>query len=123
MDATQSLYYGLGQMCYAIAKSDGDVQNQELEKVRQIVAEKTANHQLDFDVSEIIFRVLDNENMDVENAYEWSIKEIKNHKYKLTEEMKKDFISTVQKVADAFPPITQKEKDIIEKFKHELNTL
>jgi hypothetical protein len=65
MDAKQHLYYALGIMAYAVAKSDGEVQNEERQMIHKIVVEESG-HEIDFDYAEIIFSILQKEKQEAE---------------------------------------------------------
>lgn len=124
MNAKEHVYYALGELVYAVTKADGEVQPAETEKLKEIVrtAVKHKNH--DFDITEIIFSVMSQgQNLDVETTYEWAMKELKTFKREITDEMRQNFVSIIEKVAMAYEPVTVHEKNIIDKFRKDIENL
>ena len=123
MEGKENLYFALGELAYAVAKSDGQVQREERQKIHDIVVEQTASHNTAFDISEIIFHLLQKDHLSPETAYERAMKDFRLYSNYLNEDMKVDFVAVLEKVARAFQPITDNEKDLIEKFKKELDSI
>ena len=123
MGPIQNLHYALGQLAYIIATADGAVQNEEIEKFESIMNAELQNKNYDFDISDIDFRLLKKEKTDKETAYHWALKEIRNNSHYLSPEMKNTFISIMEKMADAYPPVTIEEEEIISRFKKDIAPL
>ena len=123
MEGKENLYYALGELAYAVAISDGKVQEQERQKIHDIVVEGTASHNRDIQVSEIIFHVLQKEQLDWEKTYSWAMDEIRKYKSLLTAEMKDDFVTILFKVADACNSVSIEEQKVIEQFQVDLKAL
>lgn len=123
MTPKQSLFYALGELAYAIASADGAIQKEEKKTLHQILDKEFKNRQWDFDYSEIIFQILEKDKTNLKTAYDWSLKEIKTHSDYLNREMKEKFVNVIEKVAEAFPPITKEERKVIYDFIRELNAL
>jgi uncharacterized tellurite resistance protein B-like protein len=115
MDAKQHLYYALGIMAYAVAKADGEIQQQERQMIHKIVSEET-EHNINFDYAEIIFSILQKEKNGVDSVYKWAIHSIDLGKHHFTPLMKDQFIAVIKKIAEAFPPTTKGESKMIDKF-------
>lgn len=122
MDAKQHLYYALGILAYGVAKADGTIQREEKEMVKKIVEEET-DHAMDYGYTEIIFLLLEREKKGFQSTYDWAMKNFELGKHHFTDEMKKDFVTAITKVAEAFPPNTDEEMAIIQKFKEDLDGL
>lgn len=120
MTSLQNLHYAIGQLAYAIARVDGKVQHQERQKFHDIIAVELRCNDYDFNISDIIFGIMDKDNMDTETAYNWAIKEIKLNSHYLSPQLKKTFIKVLEKVAEAYSPVTDEEKNIIERFKKDI---
>ncbi len=120
MDAKQHLYYALGIFSYAVAKADGKVQREEAEKLHAIVQEEM-NHEIDFNYVDIIFKILQKDKAGFEEVHQWALDSLEKGKYYLSDKMKQQFISTLKKVADAFPPKTSDEHELINQIIQELN--
>ena len=119
MDSKQSLYYALGIFSYAIAKADGTIQSEEKEELRRIVKEET-DHNMDFQYVEIIFKLLQKDEAGFDDVHQWALDALENGKYYLTPKIKEQFINVMKKVADAFPPKTGEEHELINKFIQEV---
>ncbi len=112
-----NLYYALGEACYAIAISDGNVQLEEKNKLTSILSKEFANSEgQDIDETSIIFQILNKEKVSAETAMDWAINEIKTNSHYLSTDLKCHFISTIIKVADSFAPITKEEKKLLLAF-------
>lgn len=122
MDAKQHLYYALGALAYAVAKSDGKVQDEEKQKVKEIV-NTGIQHTMDFNYTDIIFQILQKDKMGFKDVYEWAMKSFDTGKYHLTPEIKKQFIKVIEDVAAAFPPEDPNERALIARFSEDISKL
>src|ERR1035437_4650909 len=116
MSPIQNIYYALGEVTYAISKSDRANSKREKEKLKNILNEEFNKQSLDFDSAAIIFHILEKDSMDATIAYHWAMKEIKLNSHYMSEKMKEHFIHVLQRVAKAFPPVTTKEQFMIDNF-------
>lgn len=123
MNPIENLHYAIGQLAFAVAFSDGIIQKEESEHFHKIVAEELSNKSHDFNVSDIIFQVMKKDKMDSNTAYEWAMKEIKTNSHYLSPELKAKFLSVIEKVASAYPPITDNEMTIINRLKKEIKDI
>jgi len=122
MTSTQNLHYAIGELAYAVAFSDGKVQKEERQKFDNIIAAELRSKNYDFDVTDIIFKMLDKEKHDVETVYQWAMDEIKLNSHYLSPVLKQTFISIMEKIAKAFPPVTGEESQLIERFKKDIES-
>jgi len=120
MTPLESLHYAIGELAYAIARADGNVQKEERKKFHDIVAAELRCKDHAFDVSDIIFQIMDKDKTDSATTYKWAMDEIKLNSHYLSPELKKTFIKVMEKVAKAFPPVTINEQKIIDKFKKDI---
>src|SRR4051812_28919456 len=124
MTPLQNLHYAIGEMAYAIACADGAIQKEERVKFHNIVAAELRCKDYDFDVSDIIFHVLDRDKItDTETAYNWAMKQIKLYSHYLSPELKETFVKVMVKVAKAYAPVTVAELNLIERFKNDIAPL
>ena len=123
MDATQHLYYGLGQIAYAVADRDGKIQREEKEALQKILHDGMMKMNPDFDITDIIFQILEKEKVDFETAYKWGMDAIKLGSHHLTPGIKWIFIDIVQHVSEAFPGGDTEEAAIIARFAKDLRGL
>lgn len=120
MNPIENLHYAIGQLAFAVAFSDGKIQKEESENFHRIVLEELNNKSYDFDVSDIIFQIMEKDKMDSNTVYDWAMKEIKTNGHYLSPSLKEKFISVIEKIAGAYPPVTKEELSIIERFKKDI---
>ncbi len=118
----QNLHYAIGQLAYCIARVDGKVQKEEREKFHDIVVSELEDD-YDFNISDIVFHIMDKDKSDSQSTYKWAISEIKMNSHYLSPEIKRKFISVMEKIANAYPPVTMEENEILEKFKKDIAPL
>jgi uncharacterized tellurite resistance protein B-like protein len=124
MTSLQNLHTAIGELAYAVARADGTIQKEEREKFHDLVSEELKSNNYDFDISDIIFQVLDRDKyVDAKTSYDWAIKEIRLNSHYLSPELKQKFINVMEKVAQAYPPVTYEETTILEKFKKDIDPL
>lgn len=123
MDAKQSLFYGLGQVAYAVAQADGKVQREEREKLHKFLKEEINRIDADFDYTDIIFTLLDKEHIDFETSYKWGIDSMNLGSHKLTPLLRWEFLDLLCKVAESYPPTSKNEMEIITRFLQDLRKM
>jgi uncharacterized tellurite resistance protein B-like protein len=123
MTPVQNLHYAIGQIAYAVAMADGEVQKSERQKFHDIVAEELRCDHYGFDISGIIFQILDKDHESSAVTYQWAINQIRANSHYLSPEMKQTFINVIEKIAVAFPPVTVEEKMLIDRFQTEIRDL
>lgn len=123
MTPTENLHCAIGELAYAIACADGQVQKEEREKFHNIVMAELRCKDYSFNVSDIIFQVMDKDKTSTKDAYNWAIKELHTNSHYLSPKLKTTFIAVMEKVAKAYKPVTIDEELLIEKFKKEIEPL
>lgn len=123
MTPYENLHYAIGLVAYAMAGIDGKIQQEERTRFHDIVVNELRGNEDAFNLSDIIFRVLDHDQMDAETAYEWAINEIRSNSHYLSPELKSKSIRVAEKIAAAYPPVTPQEQDLLERFKSDLAPL
>ncbi|KAA3651989.1 MAG: TerB family tellurite resistance protein [Bacteroidetes bacterium] len=124
MNSVERLYYALGELAYAVAKADGQINFEERNKLHDIVVKGAKCHNYEFNVSEIIFHILQKENIfNVEDSYRSAMREIKANSKYLTDDMKAEFVAVLDKVARAFNSITKEERELIERFRKDIDEI
>jgi uncharacterized tellurite resistance protein B-like protein len=124
MTPKENLHYAIGELAYAVAKADGKIQKEERRKFAGIVAAELLMHDNDFDVSDIIFQVMDKEKfVTAKDAYDWAMKQIRLNSHYLSPELKKTFIRVMEKIAKAYPPVTIDEAKLIDRFKKDIEPI
>ncbi len=123
MTPTENLHYAIGEIAYAIACADGQVQKEERKKFHDIVAAEIRCKDYGFDVSDIIFKILDRDKISTKEAYEGAMKQVRVNSHYLSPELKETFVKVIEKVAKAYKPVTIDEMNLIERFKKDIAPL
>ena len=123
MTALENLHYAIGELAYAVAKADGKVQKEERLKFHNIVEAELRCKDYDFNVSDIIFQIVDKNKTSLQEAYDSAMKQIKTNSHYLSPELKATFIKVMEKVANAYKPVTINEQNLIEKFKKDIEPI
>jgi uncharacterized tellurite resistance protein B-like protein len=123
MTATENLHYAIGEIAYAIARADGEVQKEERIKFHNIVEAELRCKDYNFSISDIIFQVLDKDKTSTTYAYDWAMGQIKVNSHYLSPALKATFIKVIEKIAKAYPPVTLEENSLIERFKKDIEPL
>jgi uncharacterized tellurite resistance protein B-like protein len=123
MTPLENLHYAIGELAYAVARADGKIQKEEQKKFHDIVEAELRCKDYDFNVSDIIFQLMGKDHVDSETTYNWAMKQIKTNSHYLSPTLKKTFIAVMEKVAKAYPPVSESERTIIEKFKRDIEPI
>jgi uncharacterized tellurite resistance protein B-like protein len=116
MTPLESLHYAIGEIAYSIASADGFVQPEERIRFHDIVTGHLNVNDYDFTISEIIFTILNRDKRTSADAYNWAIREIKLNSHYLSPDLKKSFLTVVNEVSKAYPPVTKEESTVIAAF-------
>jgi uncharacterized tellurite resistance protein B-like protein len=120
MHCLERLHFAIGELAYAVARADGTVQKEERNRFHEIVESELRNKDYAFDISEIIFQIMDKDQMDTETSYKWAMDEIRVNSHYLSPELKGKFIMVMEKVSAAFPPVTKEEHELMERFRKDI---
>lgn len=121
MTPIENLHYAIGELAVAVARADGQIQKEERDQFHDLVEVELRNNNYAFDVSDIIFKVMDKQKVSsTADAYESAMKEIKTNSHYLSPKLKATFIKVMEKVANAYKPVTINEMLLIEKFKEDI---
>ena len=63
---------------------------------------------------------MDKDRQSIETVYNWALKTIKTNSHYLSPELKTTFIKVMEKVAKAYPPVTQSESNLLDRFKKDI---
>jgi hypothetical protein len=124
MDARQHLFYGLGQIAYAIAISDGKIQKEEEERLMDMVMNGIGKLGADVSYTEIIFKIHDKDKTsDGDFLYKEGIKNLDLGKHHFTAEMQEGFFALLEEVAGAHNNVSQGERRLLNAFKTDITNL
>jgi uncharacterized tellurite resistance protein B-like protein len=119
MDAKELLYYGFGQVIYALAAADGEVQKEEWIKLQDILKEAHEKKEIEMDVAGIIFKLQKaQQTFSSVESLEMGLKNMKLGDNHLTPELYDHFLRILGKIANAFPPSTKDELRVMETFEN-----
>lgn len=121
MTPLENLHYAIGELAYAVASVDGKVQKEERKKFHDIVEVELRCKDYAFDISDIIFQIIDKDKTDSETTYKWAMDQIKLNSHYLSPELKMTFLKVIEKVAKAYPPVTISERNLIDRFRHDIS--
>jgi len=77
MTPIENLHYAIGEIAYAVAHADGAIQKEEREKFHNIVEAELRNKDYAFDISDIIFQIMDKDKKDSKSVYDAAMHQIK----------------------------------------------
>jgi uncharacterized tellurite resistance protein B-like protein len=123
MTPLQSLHFAIGELAYAIARADGKVQQEERQAFHNIVSEELKKNNYAFDISSIIFQIMDRDKAKLPDSYHFALKQIKLNSHYLSPQLKKTFARVIEKVAAAYPPVTAAERELINQFEKDIEPL
>ena len=123
MTPLEGLYYALGEMAYAVAKSDGKVDKEEKERFQDIIENEVRFKDYNYEISEIIFKVLDKAKTTAESAYDSAIAMIRLNSHYLSPKLKDSFLKVMEKIAKAVPPVTNDEENILNRFRADIASI
>lgn len=123
MRPIENLYYAVGQLAYAVARADGEVQKAERQNFCDIVAGEMDSDNYNFNISSMIFQIMDKDQSSMEDSYHWAMNQIRLYSQYLSPSLKITFINVMEKIAKAYPPVTIGEERLLDRFKREIEPL
>jgi uncharacterized tellurite resistance protein B-like protein len=121
MTPIQNLHFAIGELAYSVACADGKVQREERERLLEIVNKEMEKGNYSFDISGIIFQLMDKDkSCSLGETYDSAMKQIRLNGHYLSPELKEKFIRIIERVAEAYPPVTSAEKQILERFRADI---
>ncbi len=120
----ENLYYAIGELAYAMARADGAIQKEESKRFLDMCVAELGDNRDEAMVSEIIFKVLSRQEVfTTEVAYDMAMQNIKTNSHYLSPELKKKAIRLLESVARAYPPVTADEKELLTRFKKDVEPM
>jgi hypothetical protein len=119
MDGKEMIYYGFGQIIFSLALSDGKIQREEVESLNAILEKAHKDNLIEMDLAGIIFKLQKSENaFTATESFDMGIKNIKLGDNHLTPQLLKNFKTILNSIAEAFPPKTNEELNIVNRFEN-----
>lgn len=120
MSPLENLYYAAGELAYAVARADGQVQKEERLKFLEILKSEFGSEG-EQSTGEIIFHLMEKRgHFDPVSVYDMAMKTIRENSHYLSPALKEHFIALLEKVAAAYPPVTAAEHSIVSRFKEDI---
>jgi uncharacterized tellurite resistance protein B-like protein len=121
---TKEFYTAFGNLLYALAMSDGAVQNAEKESILKLVKEKLVPLEDETDAmgtdlahyTAFAFETADDQIESVEDALTNFVDYMKEHHDVFSHEQLKIFNSIIKEVAKSYGRVTKKEQEIMDVF-------
>jgi hypothetical protein len=119
MDGKEMIYYGFGQIILSLALIDGKIQREEEESLNNIIEKAHKDNLIEMDLTGIIFKIQKFENaFTPTEIFLMGIKNIKLGDNHLTPQLLKNFTTILNSIAEAFPPKTNEELNIVNRFEN-----
>lgn len=123
MEGKEHIYLGLGYLVYALSKSDGKVQNSEIDELEKKLTELGDKFNYRYEFIRHVFQTSINENLSIASAIHIGVSELKKHSYYLNIEVKKEINEFLKSIAEAEEPITNEEFEILNLIHSELESI
>jgi uncharacterized tellurite resistance protein B-like protein len=114
----QDLYIGLGSMAYALAKTDGRLQIEEFEALKQLLTKETHGQ-----IALYILDLQESHGIKADEAYQFALRRFQENRRDLDDSMKKKFMHILEQVANAYGGISRKENDLLRQCRKDLRRM
>jgi len=119
----ENLYYAIGEIAYAVAGADGDIQKSERQKFHNLVNNELEHGNSGYDISSIIFQAMDKDKRAPRDVYDETMRNIRQNSHYLSPEMKTSFKKVVKKMTMAFPKVSPKGAELAARFTKEIEAI
>lgn len=109
---------GLGSVVYALTKLDGLIQLEEMQTVKEILADEPQG-----DLALYAFFLRENTDESVEEAYAFAMRRFVSQRRELDEMTKKRFVGILLRIAHAYDDMSRKEREFIQRFRRDIRRL
>jgi len=123
----KEFYTELGKLLYAVAKADGEVQDEELHKIYQMVVDDLSDEilfnrgeEVDAYYTEFEFEALIDRNVEIHTAVNSFVDYYEKNQEYFNDKMKKTTLKAMVAVADAFEGIIPEEQALIDEMTKKL---
>lgn len=122
MSTKENIYKAMGSLAYAIAKADGEIQEEEKQTIQKLAQQEFELSDVDNEWISNMFLKLEKEQIDLEDAYQFAIDTLEASRFgfEFDEVMKKKCLRFMERTAEAFSGTSLDERIIINRFKKDL---
>ena len=113
-----NIHKAMGSLAYAIAKADGEIQQQEKSLIKKLAQKELEIGDNDIEWIEQMFLTLEKQNIQLDDAYRFAIDTLEENRYEFDFDasIRNHCIQFIQKIAEAFDNTSLKERDLINRF-------
>lgn len=125
MTPLENLHYAIGELAYAVARADGQIQKEEKRTFLDIINKELSQAEGYEKTGEIIFKLMEKreETFDPQSTYDLAMQTIRMNGHYLSPQLKSDFIRLLERIAEAYPPVTREENIILKKFREDIEPI
>jgi uncharacterized tellurite resistance protein B-like protein len=118
----QNIHMAMGSLAYAIAKADGQIQEQEKEIIRKLAQKEFELNDSDNEWIKNMFANLEENQITLEDAYNYALDVLEANRYDFDfdQSMKEKCVRFMERIAEEIDGVSTDEQMIIKKFKMDI---
>ena len=119
----QNIHKAMGSLAYAIAKADGQIQEEEKEIIRKLAQKEFELIDSDNEWIENMFASLEESKISLEDAYNYALDVLEANRFDFDfdQSMKNKCVRFMERIAEECSGISVAEQLVIKKFKQDIN--
>ena len=118
MSKKVDLEQALAELVYSIALADGVLDDREMEAFEEMIEQELKDQAAEIKNRFLLLKGRSSPN--VESAYKQAMYAIKQHKENFSEELKEKYYRIIKKVAGSVKGLRVEERQLLERFKNDL---
>ncbi|MFL5731269.1 MAG: TerB family tellurite resistance protein [Cytophagaceae bacterium] len=118
----QNIHMAMGSLAYAIAKADGQIQEQEKEIIRQLAQKEFELNDSDNEWIKKMFANLEENQISLNDAYQYALDVLESNRFDFDFDkiMKDKCVRFMERIAEEFGGVSNDEQLIIKRFKNDM---
>jgi uncharacterized tellurite resistance protein B-like protein len=118
----QNIHMAMGSLAYAIAKADGQIQEQEKEIIRQLAQKEFELSDSDNEWIKKMFANLEENQISLNDAYQYALDVLESNRFDFDFDkiMKDKCVRFMERIAEEFGGVSNDEQLIIKRFKNDM---
>jgi uncharacterized tellurite resistance protein B-like protein len=118
----QNIHMAMGSLAYAIAKADGQIQEQEKEIIRKLAQKEFELNDSDNEWIKNMFANLEENQITLEDAYNYALDVLEANRYDFDfdQSMKEKCVRFMERIAEEIDGVSADEQMIIKKIKMDI---